>query len=100
MTVIIFIASIVALIIMYLIAAEFYKIAEDKGYHEKKYLWLSFFFGPVGYLLVVALPDRNEYYHKRIVKEISVMAPPAAPAKPNQRPAASSAPTFDDLPDL
>lgn len=50
---------IVALIIDYFLAKCFYDVAEAKGHHEKKYLWLSFLFGPVGYLLVIALPDRG-----------------------------------------
>ena len=43
----------------YLIAKEFYKAAQAKGYSEKKYLWLPFLLGIIGYLLVVALPDRG-----------------------------------------
>lgn len=49
----------VAFIIQYLIAVEFYKVASEKGYNSKKYLWLPFFFGLVGYLLVIALPVKN-----------------------------------------
>lgn len=45
--------------VMYLIANEFYKAAQAKGYSEKKYLWLPFLLGVVGYLLVIALPDRG-----------------------------------------
>ncbi len=39
-------------------AGEFYKIAEDKGYHGKKYFWWSFLLPPVGHLMIVAMPDR------------------------------------------
>lgn len=45
--------------IQYYIAKKFYFIAKEKGYDKKQYLWLSFFFGMIGYLLVVALPDRG-----------------------------------------
>ena len=41
------------------IAEQFYEAAEAKGYHSRKYFWLSFLFGCVGYLLVIALPDRG-----------------------------------------
>ena len=44
---------------LYLLAKEFYKVAKAKGYPQKKYLWLSFWLGIVGYLLVIALPDRG-----------------------------------------
>ena len=46
--------------VMYLIANEFYKVAQDKGYSNKKYLWISFWLGIIGYLLVIALPDRRK----------------------------------------
>lgn len=55
--VIIFIA--IAIWIDYLIAKEFYISAQQKGYSEKKYLWLCFLLGVIGYLLVIALPDRG-----------------------------------------
>lgn len=45
--------------VLYLIAKEFYKAAQAKGYSEKKYLWLPFLLGAVGYMLVIALPDRG-----------------------------------------
>ena len=50
------------LIINYFIAREFYKAAVEKGYPQDKYLWLPFFLGLVGYLLVIALPDRKRDY--------------------------------------
>lgn len=56
----IILACIAILIIDYLIAKEFYAIATDKGYVATKYLWIPFLLGIVGYLLVVALPDRNK----------------------------------------
>lgn len=46
--------------IQYLIAREFYVIASAKGYPQKKYLWLPFFLGMIGFLLVVALPDHGK----------------------------------------
>ena len=51
--------AILVLWVDYLIAKEFYKAAQYKGYSEKKYLWICFWLGVVGYLLVVALPDRG-----------------------------------------
>lgn len=64
--------------IQYLIAREFYTVALAKGYDQKKYLWLPFFLGLIGFLLVVAPPDRK--------------APVQTPV---QHPAAQ-----DELPDL
>ena len=45
--------------ILWLVAKEFYVAAKAKGYYEKKYLWICFLLGVIGYLLVVALPDRG-----------------------------------------
>ncbi len=41
-------------------AKEFYKIAEDKGYHGRKYFWWAFLLPVVGYLMIVAMPDRGD----------------------------------------
>ena len=49
----------IVLWIDYLIAKEFYVAAQAKGYFEKKYFWLCFLLGVIGYLLVIALPDRG-----------------------------------------
>ena len=40
-------------------AGEFFKLAEDKGYHDKKYFWWTFLLLPVGALMIVAMPDRG-----------------------------------------
>ena len=45
--------------VLFLIAKEFYKAAQAKGYSEKKYFWIPFWLGIVGYMLVIALPDRG-----------------------------------------
>lgn len=38
---------------------SFADVAEEKGFTDKKYLWLCLLLPPVGYLLVIALPDRR-----------------------------------------
>ena len=38
----------------------FAKIAEEKGYDRRKYLLWCFFGGLLGYMMVIALPDRSE----------------------------------------
>ena len=43
----------------YLIAKEFNNAAQEKGYYAKKYFWICFLLGAVGYLLVIALPNRT-----------------------------------------
>jgi hypothetical protein len=43
----------------YLLAKEFQAAALAKGYAQKKYFWLCFLLGMMGYILVVALPDRG-----------------------------------------
>ena len=41
------------------IAKQFEEAAQKKGYTQKKYFWMCFLLGAVGYLLVIALPDRG-----------------------------------------
>lgn len=50
---------VVALIFDYFMAKWFYEVAEAKGYYERKYFHIAFWFGIAGYLLVIALPDRG-----------------------------------------
>lgn len=55
------ILSVISLLdIRYIICKEFYAAAVQKGYEGKKYFWYGFFFGLVGYLLVIALPDKKK----------------------------------------
>ena len=52
-------STIFILCVRSIICQEFYAVAEQKGYADKKYFWYSFIFGLVGYLLVIALPDKT-----------------------------------------
>lgn len=56
--IVVLVACVLVLWIDNIIAKEFYFAAQAKGYYEKKYLWICFFLGVVGYLLIIALPDR------------------------------------------
>ena len=47
-----------AIYLQYILASFFANVAEEKGYHEKRYFWTPFWLGIVGYLLVIALPDK------------------------------------------
>lgn len=49
----------VGILVEYYIAGLFYFIAVDKGYRATVYLWIATLFGFVGYLLIVAMPDRG-----------------------------------------
>ena len=56
------IALIVLALVIWLdryIAKQFEEVAQKKGHTQKKYFWLCFLLGAIGYLLVVALPDRG-----------------------------------------
>ena len=58
--VIVFIILIICLIINYIIAKKFERIAFDKGYDESIHSCaMCFWLGVVGYLYVIALPDLN-----------------------------------------
>ena len=41
------------------LASRFEQIAAEKGFSDKAYFWWCFFMGIAGYLMVVALPDRE-----------------------------------------
>lgn len=55
-----YVVAILTVVVLLWIATEFYKVAEMKGFSELKYFWISFLFPLCGYLLVIALPDRNQ----------------------------------------
>ena len=55
----ILLAAVIVFWIDYLIAKEFYAVAQTKGHFHKKYFWICFLLGVIGYLLVIALPDRS-----------------------------------------
>ncbi len=60
MDVLILIIICLALFFLYFyLALEFYDVAKMKGFTSKKYFWLPFLTIP-GYLLIIALPDRNQ----------------------------------------
>lgn len=52
-----FLAAVLFLVFNFMIAAEFANIADAKGYAGTKYGIYTFFFGIVGMLMVVALPQ-------------------------------------------
>ncbi len=41
-------------------ALQFGAIAEMKGHKSSTYFWFSFLFGPAGWVMVAALPDRAD----------------------------------------
>lgn len=41
------------------IGCLFYAVAQMKGFNSTVYLWTSILFGPAGWILVCALPDRG-----------------------------------------
>lgn len=49
----------IILAIQYVTAKKFLEIAYMKGYDDSSYFWYCFLFGIAGYLMVVALPNRN-----------------------------------------
>ena len=45
------------LVLWYFIAVEFRRIAAVKGHDEARYFWWTYLVGPIGMLMVVALPN-------------------------------------------
>lgn len=42
------------------LAKLFQTLARSRGFDDSKYFWICFWLGIVGYLLVLALPDRSD----------------------------------------
>ena len=54
------IAACAALLVLdFFVAREFYLAAAAKGWASKKYFYFAFFLTLIGYLLILALPDRG-----------------------------------------
>ena len=49
----------IGLVVSFYMAREFYKVAVARGWPQKKYFWICFLLPILGYLLVIALPDRG-----------------------------------------
>ena len=62
MVFLIIVAAVFVLVVDYIISKDFYSVALAKGYGAKKYFWYCFLLGGVGYLLVLALPNRMSSY--------------------------------------
>ena len=48
-----------ALAVNAFVSFEFYKAAVMKGWPQKRYLYIAFLLPLIGYLLIIALPDRG-----------------------------------------
>lgn len=71
-----YLIAIVAIILELYLASLFYEVACEKGHKEKRYFWIPAIFGIVGYLLVVALPDRKNITEKPAEPLIKVVETP------------------------
>ena len=58
-TVFLIAACIALLVLDFFVAKEFYQAAASKGWASKKYFFFAFFLTLIGYLLILALPDRG-----------------------------------------
>lgn len=92
------ISAIAFVVLSFFVAREFEDIAEMKGYYEKKYFWWTFLLGPIGMLMVVALPNLNKTTQTVIVKDAPAETHPAEhkmseTAFTAQRPTESNAPS-------
>ena len=60
MLIALYVVLILALLaVHYLVAEEFYKVAAMKGWPQKKYRIMALLLWIIGYLLIIALPDRT-----------------------------------------
>ena len=59
LTVLYIVLALALLAVHYFVAEEFYKVAAMKGWSQKKYRMAALLLWIVGYLLIIALPDRT-----------------------------------------
>lgn len=59
MELLIFLGCVALIVLYWFIGKEFERIAQKKGHYEKRYFWWSFLCGPIGYLMVIALPNHT-----------------------------------------
>ena len=52
---------VIVIVLNYYMANEFYSIAAEKGYDDKKYFWWTFLLFPIGAAMVIALPDEDGF---------------------------------------
>ena len=55
----IIVACLAFLVLDFFVAKEFYLAAATKGWASKKYFFFAFFLTLIGYLMILALPDRG-----------------------------------------
>ena len=60
MEALILLAAIAVLVLWYFVAAESRRIAAMKGHDESRYFWWTFLLGPIGMMMVIALPQEVE----------------------------------------
>lgn len=58
-SILVLVVCVALLVLDWFIAKWFYEVAQAKGYYDKKYFWICFWLCSIGYLLVIALPDRG-----------------------------------------
>ena len=65
----ILLGAVLLIVLAVAVAKEFWRIALMKGNPEKRYFWWSLFLGIVGWLMVIALPDRGGAVTEKPVAE-------------------------------
>ncbi len=58
MEALIVLGAILVILLWYFIGKEFQRIAAMKGHEETRYFWWTFLMGPVGMMMVIALPQK------------------------------------------
>lgn len=58
MEALIFLGAILVILLWYNVGKEFQRIAAMKGHEETRYFWWTFLMGPVGMMMVIALPQK------------------------------------------
>ena len=92
------ILAIVAVAIEIVAALEFETAANEKGYEGKKYFWYALLFGPAGWAIVIALPDRKTRASLDAIQKLLEKTGPGRGDKASGAAPAVSGPTERKMP--
>ena len=82
----------ILIVINFLIAGEFANIAEEKGFERRRYWHFCFWLGFIGYLIVVALPNRKLTELSKALTDLKVESAGSKTTASAKKPAANYLP--------
>ena len=93
LAIILYLVGLVILIVINsLIAGEFANIAEEEGFERRRYWHFCFWLGFIGYLIVIALPNRKLAELSKALADLKIESVDSKTAVSAKKPAANYLP--------